>query len=112
MEFTVSQQGKVTVISLVGSIDASEADKFSGALDAQIKGGYTRLVADLSQLEFINSTGLRALVQALKDANRRGGDLRLASVQPRFLKVLEITGFTSLFKRYPTVAAAVASYAA
>jgi anti-sigma B factor antagonist len=112
MEITVTQQGKVTIIAFVGAADATEADKIGATLDTQIKSGYTRLVADLSQLEFINSAGLRAFVQALKDSNRKGGDFRLASLQPRFVKVLEITGFTSLFKRYPTVAAAVASFGA
>ena len=111
MDITVTQQGNVTVVALAGAMDVSEAEKASGVLNAQLRDGRTRLVADATQLEFVSSTGLRVFVQTLKEANRRGGDFRLAGARPNLHKVLEITGLTSLFKFYPDVNAAVASFA-
>jgi len=112
MEITITQRGKVTVIALVGAIDALDVDQVRTALDTQVRDGKMRLVADVSQVEYINSAGLRAMVQTLKDTTRRGGDFRLANVGARIHKALDITGLTSLFKVYPDVDAAVASFAA
>jgi anti-anti-sigma factor len=112
MEITVTQQGKVTVIAMVGAVDTLDVDQIRTALDTQVRDGKTRLVADVGQVEYINSAGLRAMVQTLKDTTRRGGDFRLAKVGPRIQRALDITGLTSLFKVYPDVEAAVASFAA
>ena len=46
----------------------------------------------------------------LKDARRQGGDFRLAGVQPPVLRVLELSGFTSILKLYGDVDEAVASF--
>ena len=54
--------------------------------------------------------GLRALLTTLKDARRNGGDFRIAGVQPAVLRVLELSGFTSILKLYGDVGAAVASF--
>ncbi len=110
MNITVAERRGVTIIAVIGAIDAPDVETLSTVLAALVKEGKTRLVADASQLEYINSSGLRALVQTLKDTTRKRGDFRLASVQPNFRRVLEITGFTSAFKAYPDVEAAVASF--
>ena len=112
MEITVAQQGSVAVVSLIGVVDALAAEQVGNALSAQVKDGKTRLVADFSRVDTINSVGLRALVQTQKDIHRKGGDFRLAGIRPSVRKALEITGLTSLFKVYPDVEAAVASFAA
>jgi anti-sigma B factor antagonist len=110
MNITVAERRGVTIISVIGAIDAADVETVSTVLDALVKEGRTRLVADASQLEYINSSGLRALVKTLKDTTRNNGDFRLANVQSNFRRVLEITGFTSAFKAYPDVEAAVASF--
>lgn len=110
MDITVAERRGVTIIAVVGAIDASNVETLSTVLTALVKEGKTRLVADASQLEYMNSSGLRVLVQTLKDARRKNGDFRLANAQSNFKRVLEITGFTSTFKVYPDVEAAVASF--
>ena len=110
MDITATQRGKVTVVTLAGLIDSSNADQLSQALNGQVQRGHTRLVADVAGVEYISSAGLRALVQALKDTTRRGGDLRLARVGPRLQKALEISGLVSLLKAFPDVDSAVASF--
>jgi anti-sigma B factor antagonist len=60
---------------------------------------------------YTSSAGLRALLATVKDARSRGGDLRLAAVNPAVRKVLDLSGFTSILKVYDEVDEAVASYA-
>ena len=54
--------------------------------------------------------GQLELLETVKDARQRGGDLRLASVQPDVRRVLELAGFTSILKLYAGVDEAAASF--
>jgi anti-sigma B factor antagonist len=68
-------------------------------------------VADLNDLEFISSAGLRVLISILKDCQRYNrGDLRLVNVPQRIIDVLEMAGLDALFKMYTNVTEAVGSF--
>jgi anti-sigma B factor antagonist len=110
MEIQVEQQGTTTVVRITGSVDGLTADTLLTALQAQVLEGRTRMVGDLSGVDYTSSAGLRALLATLKATRQQGGDFRLAAVQPGVFKVLELSGFTSILKLYPDVGAAVASF--
>lgn len=110
MEIQVRDSDRVRIISVVGSIDAMTADDFSSFVLDQLGEEHNQLVIDLSQLEFMSSAGLRAILAGLKAARRQGGDLRLAAAQPGVEKVLTISGFASILKAFPSVSEAVSSY--
>ena len=112
MEVIVEQRGAVVLVRISGSVDGLTADGLQTNLSAHIAGGATRLVGDLSGVDYTSSAGLRALLAALKATRQLGGDFRLAAVQPPVLRVLEMSGFTSILKLYPDVDAAVASFGA
>ena len=110
MEITIGHQQHVTIVSIAGSIDALTADSLVDALHEQVESGRTRLVAAFDDVDYTSSAGLRVLLDALKETRQRGGDLRLAGVQQRVQRVLELSGFTSILKCYPDVPSAVASF--
>jgi anti-sigma B factor antagonist len=110
MEITIDQRAHVTVVAVAGSIDALTADALVRAMGEQMHAGNTRLVAAFDGVEYTSSAGLRVLLATLKEARQRGGDLRLAAVQERVLRVLDLSGFTSILKCYPDVGTAVASF--
>jgi anti-anti-sigma factor len=110
METSSSRQGSVTVISVSGSVDALTAETLLAALLAETAAGNTRLVAELSGVDYASSAGLRAILTALKEARSGGGDFRLAGAQKNVMKVLELSGFTSILKIFPDLPAAVASF--
>jgi anti-sigma B factor antagonist len=64
------------------------------------------VVVDLTDVEFIDSTGLGALVGARTAAADQGGTVALVCTQPRILKLFTITGLDSVFEIYSSVAAA------
>ena len=109
MEINV-KEGVVTVVEITGSIDGITAGAALTALGDEVRKGNARLVTDFTGVEYISSAGLRALLATLKDARQQGGDLRLAAIRPDVKKVLELSGFMSILKSYPDVAAAVASF--
>ena len=110
MDVTTNDVGTVTVVTIVGSVDGLTAGALQTALEGQIHGGKARLVADFTAVDYASSAGLRTLLAAMKEARRAGGDFRLAAVRPDVLRVLELSGFTSILKLFPGTDEAVASY--
>lgn len=110
MDLAAESRGAVQVISVAGSLDALTAPALGDLLSQHLGGGHPHLVLDLGRLEYTSSAGLRVLLNGAKEARSRGGDLRLASIQPVVRKVLDLSGFTSILKHYPDVDLAVASF--
>jgi anti-anti-sigma factor len=110
MDLNIESRGAVTVVAVSGSIDALTSPRLTEALEDQIRGGAVDLVADLGGVEYTSSAGLRSILSTLKESRRRGGDLRLAAIQPGVFRVLEMSGFTSILKHFGTVDDAVASF--
>jgi anti-anti-sigma factor len=61
-------------------------------------------------VEFLSSAGLRAMVKALKDAQKSGGDVRLASVSEPIEVILRTVGMMQMFKLYPSSEEAAAGF--
>ena len=112
MEITSEAREHVTVVAISGSVDGLTAPSLAQSFRQHVAEGRVRLVADLSRVHYTSSAGLRALLEALKETRRRGGDLRLAAVQPDVLRVLDLSGFTGILKLFPDVDAAVKSFPA
>jgi len=94
-------------------LDIVVASDFRNALLELIAGGRRNLVVDLKGVSFIDSSGLGALVSALKTLKANGGqgDVRLAQVQEPVVALLEIIRLNRVFTTYPSVENAVKSYA-
>ena len=112
MNVVVEQRPTAAVVRITGSVDGLTADALQAAFREQVDGGATRVVADMAGVEYTSSAGLRALLATLKLTRQHGGDFRLAGVRPNVLKVLELSGFTSILKLYDDVDGAVGSFGA
>ena len=110
MEIKTSYQDQVAVVTIEGSIDALTSGEVSAYLAGQISRGYLHMILDLSQVEYMSSAGLRAIMEGLKASRQAGGDLRLATPQPGVEKVLRMAGFPSIMKSYHSLAEAAASF--
>jgi len=85
------------VVELAGRFDAATAPGVKDELHRLIEEGRSKLVLNLSQMEFIDSAGLGALVSCLRRAAAEGGDLRLAEVPPFCRSIFELTRLTRVF---------------
>ena len=110
MELTARQIDRTTVVSIVGSIDALTADEVTSFLEIQLKNNRKQLALDLTEVDFLSSSGLRSFLIILRQSRQEGGDLRLAAAQPGVESVLEMAGFTRILKAYATVDEATASF--
>ena len=110
MDISSRQIDQSTVISIKGSIDALTADQVTHHFDEELDNGNTRLVVDLSEVDFVSSAGLRAMLASLKQSRRTGGDLCLAGPQPDVERILKMSGFTSILKTYASVNEALVDF--
>lgn len=110
MKISSEKIDHLMVISITGSIDALTADQVTGHFDQELGQGNTRLVADLSNVAFMSSAGLRAILASLKQSRQMGGDLCLVAPQPDVERILKMSGFTSILKTYASVDEALADF--
>lgn len=96
LELTTRVEGDAAVISVRGEVDVASAPALRGAIRQVIDDGSTRVVLDLADLEFIDSSGLGVLVGALKNLRERDGALVLRAVPPSTRKILDITGLSDV----------------
>jgi anti-anti-sigma factor len=68
---------------------------------------YGDVVLQLDQVEFVDSSGLGALVRLMQTARAKSGDLKLSGVSPRIRKTLQMTGLVSQFEIYDAVEEAI-----
>ena len=75
IDIDVTAWPRVTVVAPKGDLDMAVADELRRTLTALIDGKQTQLVIDLAQVLYIDSSGLGALVAAMKHARGAGGDI-------------------------------------
>lgn len=105
-----TQNSGVMVARPVGRLDLLSAAETKARLSATAAGGHPRIVIDLAGVSFIDSTGLGALIGALKSARQHGGDLRLARPTDQAKLLLSLTALDRVMKPYASVDEALAGY--
>jgi len=110
-DLTTRRDGDVTVVSVMGTVDAVTAPRLAEALKAEVDAGQHRLVADMADASYVSSAGLRAFLATVKQARAADGDLRVARVQPSVHQVFDLAGFTTIVRFFDDVEGAVASFA-
>jgi anti-sigma B factor antagonist len=93
----IERSGALATAALVGELDLFTSPRLHDDLSALFDQGVRSLTLDLSRLEFIDSTGLAELVQALRRHRASGGDVVLRAPAPATAKVLEISGLDRVF---------------
>src|SRR5262245_58875003 len=81
-----------TVVEAHGQVDLATAGQLSKTLVEVIGDGVTEVVVDLAKVDFMDSTGVRALVQAARAADEADARLYVRGAQGWVARVLEITG--------------------
>jgi anti-sigma B factor antagonist len=107
IDVTSTNEGKTQIFALHGSLDIATSPTLRAALlEAADHAGHL-LVVDLSQLDFLDSTGLGALIGAHKRASESDGSVRLVAQEGQILRLLRITGLLDVFQVYPNIDAAL-----
>lgn len=97
----------IVQVSVSGEVDLYTAPALKGALREAIEGGARRVLVDLSQATFIDSTTLGVLIGAVKRLRPLGGELAIACRDPNILKIFSITLLDRIFAIFPTSGEAI-----
>lgn len=96
------------VVALDGDIDVESARDLRAHFVDQIADPSARVVVDLSGVDFMDSSGLGALVSGWQ-MTREEGEFRIAGANPVVHRVLTITGMEDVFQLFPTLEDATTS---
>lgn len=88
-------------------VDAHNSDALKERFQKLLESGEKRLLVDLSQVRFIDSSGLGALLSGYKNANLHQGTLALSGLQPRVKEMFELTRLNRVFEVYSSVDEAI-----
>jgi anti-sigma B factor antagonist len=95
-------------LSVGGEVDLSNAAQLTDAIGGASDDGTPKVVLDLADVTFMDSTGLGALVTSLRKIKEKQGTLVLAAIPQQVERLLDITGLSEAFVTSETVDDAVA----
>lgn len=96
MEITQKEENGIVSISIEGRLDADSSPEAETVVKDALAGQTTRVLFDLSELEYLSSAGLRVLLSAAKEMRRRNGKIVLCSLNEFVKEIFEVSGFQSL----------------
>ena len=95
---TFDEKSNELILSPIGEIDIYTSEQFKNTLLDNISKVKDRIIVDCESLEFIDSTGLGALVSVLKDSQENNKEIVLRKVKPNIKKFLFLTKLDEVFK--------------
>ena len=104
-EFAITEQpidGERHVLAVRGEIDLFTAPELKQVLAESIEGGRIRIIVDLTDTTFLDSTALGVLIGAVKRLRSRDGALAIVNIDENIAKTFEITGLDQIFTIVPT----------
>jgi len=94
---TFRSSGGLKVLDLSGELDAHTASELEAAIQKCLDENSTQIIVHGQQLDYISSAGLGVFMAFIEEVRERGGDIKIASLQPRVFNVFDLLGFPHLF---------------
>jgi anti-sigma B factor antagonist len=104
---TIGPSGDCAVLRVTGEVDVYTAPAFREAIVDLAAKGVVHIIADLTRVDFLDSTGLGVLVGGLKRLRGLGGSLTPVISSAPILRILQITGLTRVLPPRPSVPDAI-----
>jgi anti-sigma B factor antagonist len=111
MNLATKDDGRVTILTLDGDLVIGESETlFKKTVIHLLEEGKVNLLVDLRRVNFLDSSGLGALVRALTNSQKEGGQTKLLGAGPQVKKLLEMTKLDSVFENFTDMETAVSSF--
>jgi len=110
MEIPIENRGNVTVAEIpVKELDAGNSGDLKAAM-AKVLESSSRIVIDLHSMQFVDSSGLGAILSFLRQASAKGGDLKLCGMTKQVRTAFELVRMHRIFDIFETRDEAVAAF--
>ena len=100
----------VAILTVNGRLDSANSHQLLQTIHEQITANYIRLVVDLEHVDYMNRTGVFALMLGAQLTQRLHGNFKIANLQPQVKQALNQAEVNGTIKVYPDVVGATASY--
>ncbi len=112
MKLKERESGGVVILEASGKImGGPDAELFQSTLKSLIHEGRSRVVVDLGQVTWVNSTGLGILISGYTTLKRENGEMKLLNVSDRIESIFIVTKLYSVFESYKDEQEAINSFA-
>lgn len=109
MDLDIGQTGSIRALRIKGPFKSCDTSALDSALDQAIAGQCLYLIFDLEQMNYIDSSGIGAIVGALRRTRQIGGDTKLVNPSSVAAKTLKMVGILNLFSIFPSEDQAIAA---
>jgi anti-sigma B factor antagonist len=110
MKLETSTVAGIALVKPIGEhLDYENVEEFRRQM-GEVLSAATEVVLDMSQLQFVDSSGLGAILSSLRRLSSEGGDLRLAGVNPSVAALLQLVRLDQIIGIYESSEAAVRSF--
>jgi anti-anti-sigma factor len=103
MEIHMNKERGAVIVSVKGRMDAITSVDFEKSLSVLISKGESHFLIDLSELDYISSAGLRAILKISRLLKTQNGKILFAGLQDLVREVFKISGFDTIFQICETV---------
>ena len=110
MEINVAEKGNVNILDLNGKLDLPNAARLKDQVKTLLDDQKKNIHLNMESVDFINSSGLGALVSLMKEVRVNKGRLTMSNLAPYVNEIFEITQLSHVFDIYQNVDEAVSSY--
>ncbi|MFH0793323.1 MAG: STAS domain-containing protein [bacterium] len=93
-----SQPTELLRASVSGYLDAHTVLSFEQRMEEQLQAGCSKVILDIGELSYISSAGIGAMMGLAQKLRSKGGDLVLVKPSEKVFKILELLGFTRIFR--------------
>ena len=110
MEINVQEQGGISICRIVGDIDVNTSPEVKESFDNLIKEKKEKVVVNLKDVNYVDSSGLATLVEVFKNMRAYDGKLKLTNLSSKVMGLFEITKLNKLFDIFAEEAEALNSF--
>ncbi len=96
MSIKIVESGKIRMIDLEGRLDSGTSPAAESEINKLLVAGYVKIIVNLSQTEWVSSSGLRVLLVAAKKLSAMNGKLILCHPNEVVKEILDISGFSTI----------------
>jgi anti-sigma B factor antagonist len=111
LKITVRETADTAILDMSGRITLGEGlGDLRDSIREALSGNRKRIILNLAEVSYIDSSGLGQLIGSYATVNDRGGQMKLVSLQKKVVDLMQITKLLTVFETYDSEAAALASF--
>ena len=110
MEIKIKKESDVSILEIEGEVDVYYSSRLEEKVKNLISEGERRVIIDMTEVSYMDSSGLGVLVGSLKNLKKSKGEMKIAGVKGEIMNVFEITRLNTFFDMYNTVPEALANF--